>query len=117
MIRALALLLGFQLAGEAAARLVLPALPGPVIGLLLLLGALLVLPGLAQAIRPVATGLLAHLSLFFVPAGVGVLAELPRIADQWLPIAAALVLSTLAAIAAAAFAFRLTARALGERDG
>jgi holin-like protein len=63
--------------------------------------------GLAVA----ADGLLKHLSLLFVPAGVGVMLHAARLADEWLAIAVALVASTVAAIAATA----LTMRALMPR--
>ena len=63
--------------------------------------------GLAVA----ADGLLKHLSLLFVPAGVGVMLHASRLADEWLAIAVALVASTVAAIAATA----LTMRALMPR--
>jgi holin-like protein len=46
-----------------------------------------------------ASGLLRHLSLLFVPAGVGVTTHLALLAEEAVPIAAALLISTLAAIA------------------
>jgi holin-like protein len=58
--------------------------------------------GLAVA----ADGLLKHLSLLFVPAGVGVMLHASRLADEWLAIAVALVASTVAAIAATALTMR-----------
>ena len=64
--------------------------------------------GLAVA----ADGLLKHLSLLFVPAGVGVMLHASRLADEWLAIAVALVASTVAAIAVTA----LTMRALMPRE-
>ena len=41
------------------------------------------------------SALLSHLSLLFVPAGVGVMVHWGRIGHDWLPITVALVLSTL----------------------
>ena len=82
-------------AGEAVARLSGLPVPGPVIGLLLLLGWLRVRPrraaGEAPSV-PVADGLLRVLPLLFVPAGVGVVAFLPLLRDQWLPALVGLVL-------------------------
>lgn len=62
------------------------------------------------------TGLLGHLSLFFVPAGVGVIAHLPILREQGLALGAAIVGSTLLALAAGAWAFVLVARLTGETD-
>jgi holin-like protein len=55
-------------------------------------------------------GLARHLSLLFVPAGVGVMMHFGRLAGEWLPIAAALLVSTVAAIAASALTFTALAR-------
>ncbi len=116
MIPALSLILAFQLVGEVASRGLSLPLPGPVTGLCLLVGCCLVWPGLADRLRPVTQGLLAHLSLFFVPAGVGVVAHLPLLRDHGVALAAALAGSTLLSIAAGAWAFVLIARRLGDRD-
>lgn len=97
------LLLGCQLLGEVLVRLTDIPVPGPVVGMaLLFLG--LVLRGLVlktqlpKSVKRTASGLLQHLSLLFVPAGVGVMVHLPRLADEWVPITAAVVVSTLATI-------------------
>ncbi|MEM1314714.1 MAG: CidA/LrgA family protein [Pseudomonadota bacterium] len=113
MIQAVALLLVFQLAGEAISRaLALPA-PGPVVGLALLLAAGLVSPAVVRLARPAAEALLSRLALLFVPAGVGVAGHLGRLGDDALPIAAALVVSTLAAILVGAWTFALVSRLSG----
>jgi holin-like protein len=102
MIPALATLLVFQLLGEALVLLTGAPVPGPVVGLALLLLALLLRPRSVDAIKPTAQGLLQHLSLLFVPAGVGVMQHLQRLGDEALAIGVALVLSTLLGLAAAA---------------
>ncbi len=56
-------------------------------------------------------GLLAHLSLLFVPAGVGVIQRLDVFATYGVALAASLVLSTIAALLASVLAFVLAARA------
>lgn len=116
MIHALAVLLGFQLAGEAAARALGLGVPGPVLGMAGLLAALVLLPRLAAAVRPVATVLLAHLSLLFVPAGVGVIGHLDRLSADGLGLIVALVLSTVAAIAVGALVFAWVARRTGATE-
>jgi holin-like protein len=98
-------LLVFQCLGEALVRLAGLPIPGPVAGLALLFVALLLLSEVPNALAVAAEGLARHLSLLFVPAGVGVMAYFGRIADEWLPIAVALLVSTLFAIAATALTF------------
>lgn len=57
--------------------------------------------------------LLSHLSLLFVPAGVGVMLHLGRIAEEWPAILAALLLSTWLAVAVTGLLF---ARLVGATD-
>jgi holin-like protein len=98
MLAAITLLLLFQLAGEAITLFFALPVPGPVIGMGLLFVALALRGGPSTELRGTAQNLLQHLSLLFVPAGVGVMLYLQRLADEWLPIAVALVVSTFAAI-------------------
>ena len=102
MIPALATLLVFQLVGEALVRTLAAPVPGPVVGMALLLIALVLRPSLLGALKPTAQTLLQHLSLLFVPAGVGVMLHLQRLGDEALAIGVALVLSTLVGLASAA---------------
>ena len=116
MIVALSLILAFQLVGEILSRgLDLPQ-PGPVVGLCLLVLACVLRPALADRLRPTAQGLLAHLSLFFVPAGVGVVAHWPVLRDHGIGLALAIMGSTVLAIAAGALAFQAVARWTGSID-
>lgn len=117
MIFQITVLLVFQLLGEVISRLILPALPGPVVGMVLLLAAMVMLPTLAEAIRPTANAILSHLSLLFVPAGVGVVGHLDLIADHGPALLTALVLSTVLAIAVGALVFSGVARLMGQGDG
>jgi holin-like protein len=102
MIPALATLLVFQLLGEALVFALAAPVPGPVVGLALLLLVLVLRPVWLQTIKPTAQTLLQHLSLLFVPAGVGVMLHLQRLGDEALAIGVALVLSTLVGLASAA---------------
>lgn len=111
MIAALATLLGFQLAGEALAHALGLPVPGPVIGMLLLLAFLVVRGEVDRELRTTTNGLLQHLSLLFVPAGTGVMLHFHRLGAEWLPILLALVASTLLGLAATAMTLRLLAPA------
>ena len=101
-----------QLAGQvvsAAARL---PVPGPVIGMFLL-ALLLVLRGgrIPMALDRTAEALVGTMGLLFVPAGVGVIAEVSLLRQQWLPIAAALIGSTVLSVMVTGLVMRHTARA------
>ncbi len=93
VLQGLAILLLCQSVGEAAARLLHLPLPGPVLGLLLLM-ALLGWQRLRTPAGLAADALLQHLSLLFVPVGVGVMTHLALISQHGLRMAAALLLST-----------------------
>jgi holin-like protein len=111
VIAPLTTLLAFQLVGEALTFGFKLPIPGPVIGMALLLGAIAARRALLDALRPTTTTLLQHLSLLFVPAGVGVMVHGRRLADEGVAIVVALVLSTVLALAATA----LTVHALWPR--
>lgn len=116
MLWTLTALLAFQLAGEAlVAWLQLPA-PGPVVGMALLLGALIIRGGAPKALAETSRGLLSHLSLMFVPAGVGLTLHLTVLADSGVIIGAALIVSTLAAIAVTGLAMTWAMRLTKRRD-
>jgi len=104
-LRGFAWLLVLQSAGELLARALHLPFPGPVVGLVLLLGALNV-----EAVRtPVAACadfLLAHLSLLFVPVGVGVMTHLDLIGEYGLRMLLVIVLSTWIGLAVTALLVR-----------
>lgn len=109
-------LLLFQCAGEAVVRLAGLPIPGPVAGMALLFVALLVRGGAPAALDVAADGLAKHLSLLFVPAGVGVMLHASRLADEGAALAVALVASTVLALAAAGLTFQwLVRRSARER--
>jgi len=111
-LRGLACLLLLQAAGELLGRAAALPVPGPVIGLLLLLVALR-LPALRAPVAAAAQALLAHLSLLFVPVGVGVVAHLSLVGEHGLRLLVVIVLSTWVGMVVTA----LLARAwLGARE-
>lgn len=107
MLKAITLLLMFQLAGETLVHFFAIPVPGPVIGMGLLFGALAMRGGASDELRGTAQNLLQHLSLLFVPAGVGVILHVQRMADEWLPITTAIVVSTLATVAVTVLVLRM----------
>lgn len=106
MLGAFTLLLVFQLVGEALVHVTRLPVPGPVVGMLLLFVSLVARGAAPQWLRDTCQGLLSHLSLLFVPAGVGVLLHFQRLGAEWLPIAVALVASTVITIGVTALVMR-----------
>jgi holin-like protein len=95
----MAVLLGCQLAGEVIARLSHLPVPGPVIGMAILFTALVIRGSVPDGLEQVSSRLLGHLSLLFVPAGVGIMLHLGLIGANWLSISLALIGSTALTIA------------------
>jgi putative effector of murein hydrolase LrgA (UPF0299 family) len=110
MINALTILLLYQLAGEVFVQALGLPVPGPVIGMLALFLTLLARGRVAAPLRETANGILAHLSLLFVPAGVGVMVHAGRLRAEWLAIGVALVVSTVLTIAVTALTMRALMR-------
>jgi len=99
-------LLVFQLLGEVISKGLGLPLPGPVVGMALLFVVLVVRGDLPDGLKDTAAGLLKHLSLLFVPAGVGVMMHLHLLQDEWQAISVALLVSTLATIAVTALVMK-----------
>ena len=110
-------LLACQLAGEVIVRSLGWAVPGPVIGIVLLL-AVLALHGRLKApeaaeqgdVAKAADGLLANLGLVFIPAGVGISQHYQLIFDNGVALVVALVVSTVLTLVVAVGVFRGVSR-------
>lgn len=105
LLRGFTALLLCQAAGELLVRATAWPLPGPVVGMLLLM---LVLgwPAGREAIAAAAEALLAHLSLLFVPVGVGVMVHMSLVAEYGVRMMIALILSTWIGLAVTALLLR-----------
>jgi putative effector of murein hydrolase LrgA (UPF0299 family) len=121
MIRALTLLLTCQLAGEILTRALDLAVPGPVIGLALLAVLAVVYARIAGAeisaiektdLGVTASALLGSLGLLFVPAGVGIVQQLPLIGVYAFPIFVALLVSTVLTLIVTVYVFIFVKRAI-----
>ena len=115
MLAGLTWLLACQLAGELVVRLTEAPVPGPVVGMVLLFVALEVRRRLGAdteraPVARVSDVLLRHLQLFFVPAGVGVVAYAAAIRSDALPIVVGLVGSWFLALAVVGWATQLLGR-------
>jgi holin-like protein len=116
MLAGLTWLLVFQCLGEIFVRLLGLPVSGPVVGMLLLFVVLRTRPAIPEAVDTAATGLLQHLSLLFVPAGVGVMLHFGRLADEWPAIVVALIVSTILTIGVTGVTMRALIRR-SDADG
>ena len=104
-LRGLAILLLLQAAGEGMSRALALPLPGPVVGLVLLLVALR-WPWLREPVAATAEFLLAHLSLLFVPVGVGVVMHLDLVSRHGARLLVVIAVSTWLGLAVTALLLR-----------
>jgi putative effector of murein hydrolase LrgA (UPF0299 family) len=126
MIASLGLILLCQLFGEIVVRSVGAPIPGPVIGLIVLLvllqgrdriGPLRRGPLGGGGVERAAGGMLAHLSLLFVPAGVGVVQHLDLVSSHGVAIFVILALSALVTLVVTAVTFIVTSKLLDRWRG
>lgn len=115
MLGYLTLILSCQLIGEAFVVWSGLPVPGPVIGVVLLFSGLVFHGSIPDELARVGDTLLTHLSLLFVPAGVGVMLHAGILGAQWVPISVALVASTILTIAVTAAAMAAFNRLRGAR--
>lgn len=106
VINTFATLLIFQTLGESLAFAFSLPIPGPVIGMLLLFCYLMLKKDAADRLAPSTLEFLKHLSLLFVPAGVGIMVHAQRVAAEWVPILAALVISAAVSLVITAFVLK-----------
>jgi holin-like protein len=99
----------WQGAGELVSHLLLPAIPGPVVGLVLLLVFLVARGRVPDSMLTVADAFSQHLGLLFIPAATGVILFLPQLRQHLLAVVLALVCSVVLTIAVTAVVLRLMA--------
>lgn len=120
LVEALALLLACQLAGEFIVQAIgafapAVAFPGPVVGMALLFGLLAWRKGAGGALGTTADGILANLSLLFVPAAVGIVQYGPVLMENGLALIAALIVSTVLTLIVTVLTFIAVARHLDKK--
>jgi holin-like protein len=108
-------LLALQAAGELIVRGLGLTVPGPVVGMALLLIALR-WRSVRDSVAGCADFLLSHLSLLFVPVGVGVMTHLSVMSDYGLRIAVVLVLSTWMGLGVTALVLRWLQKPINSSD-
>ncbi len=106
MISGLVQILVFQGIGEIVAHFALPLIPGPVIGLVLLVAFLALRKGAGAELEGVAGAFSQHFGLLFVPAAVGVVVFWPHLKQHAVAIVAALVVSVVLTVAVTALVLK-----------
>ncbi|CAN5166689.1 CidA/LrgA family protein [soil metagenome] len=114
-LRGLAWLLLFQAAGEGITHSIGLPFPGPVVGLVLMLIGLR-WPLVREPVAAAADVLLAHLSLLFVPVGVGVITHLQLVSQYGLQLLVIIVVSTWLGLAVTALVLRTLLRAASAQQ-
>tara|TARA_Y100001951_G_scaffold77872_1_gene65284 strand:+ start:2135 stop:2527 length:393 start_codon:yes stop_codon:yes gene_type:complete len=99
LLRGLSWLVLCQLLGTALNVLLLPMLPGPIIGMLLLFVFLLLRGEVGEPLSVASSSLLKYLPLILVPPAVGVMAYASDIAADFWAVVGALLLSLLLSVA------------------
>ncbi|MFD0913811.1 CidA/LrgA family protein [Methylophilus luteus] len=107
MISGLVQLFLWQGLGELLSKFFLPGIPGPVLGLLLLLAFLCLKGQVDTDLATVADAFRQHLGLLFVPASVGVLMFLPELQTHALAVGTALLVSVILTIAVTAIVLKM----------
>ena len=110
------ILLIYELAGEAIKLILRLPIPGPVLGMILLFLTLLSQKSVANSVDFTSKVLLSHLSLLFVPAGVGVMVHFDQIRAEWLPISVTLLVSTVVTMTTTAGIMLGTRRFVSRRS-
>lgn len=116
MIRGLLILLSCQLAGTVIQQAAGVPIPGPVFGMVLLLGLLAWRAGPSPELDGAAQGILRYFGLLFVPAGVGFVSELGELRANWPAILLAILVSTLLALAVTGLLLQFLLRNRPEAD-
>lgn len=116
MLKALTVLLAFQTAGELLHLWWLAAIPGPVLGLLLLLGWCTWRRGVPGYLDHTAQVFSSNLGILFVPVAVGVVVFLPALWPVAGPLMLVLVGSVLATLVAVAWVLNALAHRVERED-
>jgi len=106
MVGSLTLILVCQLVGELVVGALNIPIPGPVVGMLLLLAVLFVKGNVTRTLETTTDGLLRAMSLLFVPAGTGVMMHFQLLGEALVPLSIAVVVSTTVTIVVTALMMR-----------
>ncbi len=120
----LAILVGFEMMGEVVSHLTPVKAPGAVIGMVLLTAVLVLRDARAKsqdqdtqeptALDRVADAMIGNMGLMFIPAGVGIVAQLGLVNANAVALTTAVIVSTVAGLVATGAVF---VRVMGSQGG
>lgn len=113
LIVGMSILLGCQFLGEVISRALALPVPGPVLGMLVLLIGLMIRGSVPNSLRLMGEGLLKYLTLLFVPAGVGLIQHFDLIGREFWILAITLVVSSAVTILVTSQVLQRVARRTG----
>lgn len=116
MINALLILFSCQFLGEAIVHFTGITIPGPVVGMMILLAGLIVKGGLPENLDKTASEFVKYIGLLFIPAGAGISLYLDLIAEQWVVILIASFTSTVLTLILTAYIFKMLEKKEGGRS-
>lgn len=117
LLSGLSWLIAFQIVGTLIGAGLGLAVPGPIIGLVLLLAYLMRTGDVSAALESAGGQLLRYMPLLLVPAAVGIMAHVQVIARQLWPLLATLVLSLLPALLIAGWLMQWLVRRQARGEG
>jgi holin-like protein len=98
MLQGMLTLLLFQFIGECCVKLFTLKIPGPIIGMVLLLLFLLFRKSSFHALDVTVSWLLRYLPLFIIPAASGIITQVDTISQEFIAIVTSLVIGTFLAL-------------------
>lgn len=116
-VAALVAILAAQLAGETIVHYTGLPIPGPVLGFMILFTGLMIRGSTPEPLQKTVSGILALLPLMFVPAVVGVVMHVQRLADNWVAIVIAVPASTILTLAIVALMMKHLVKTMPGDDG
>ncbi|MBK1781368.1 MAG: CidA/LrgA family protein [Alcaligenaceae bacterium] len=115
MLLTLAILCFFQAVGEWVSVLSGLPIPGPVLGMVFLFITLLLEPRLNHHIAASSEQLLRSMMIMFIPVCVGIMTSYTLLKGQWLALVAAIVISTVLAMAVGALVMQKVMKRLEKQ--
>lgn len=118
LIIGMSILLGCQFLGEIISRAIALPVPGPVLGMLILLIGLMIRGSVPASLRMPGEGLLKYLTLLFVPAGVGLIQHFGLISREFGILIITLIVSTsVTLLVTSQILQRIAGRTQSSREG
>jgi len=116
ILKGLTWLVLLQLLGSVVNLLLLPALPGPIIGMVLLFGLLLVRRGIPESLEKTAALLLQYLPLLLIVPAAGIMTSSDALLGDLPAIAAGLVLSLVITVPFCGWLMQVLIRRMDRRQ-